>query len=365
MLEYELPHTIARIRATHTMTTKQNAAQRSGPVTMRDVAKLANVSQSTVSRVLSQSSSPIPIGEETQQRVLAAVEELGYQPNLHAGSLRGQKTQMIAMMIADISNPFYHPMVRAVQDIAHSHRYDVLVANSDHTRGNELLFCESLIRRPVDGIIMVPYHLTDTEIDWLMGRTGSAIAVLGGHLNHPDIDIVAGEDEQPTYAAVKWMIEQKRHRRIGIIRAPQQFAVGLRRHRAFCQAMVDSGLELPPAYVQDGDWSLESGQAAMAALLQLPDPPTTVFACSEHMAIGAILTAQAMGRRVPKDVAVLGFDDIPAASWITPKLTTIAQNPTEIGKALANAIFERIEGNEISGQRRFEVNCHLIERESV
>lgn len=345
--------------------TKQSRTQRIETVTMRDVAELANVSQSTVSRVLSQSASPIPIGQETQLRVLAAVEQLGYHPNLHAGSLRGQKTQMIAMMIADISNPFYHPMVRAVQDIAHRHRYDVLVANSDHTRDNELLFCESLIRRPVDGIILVPYHLTDDEIDWLMARTGAAVAVLGSHLNHPSIDIVAGEDEEPIYAALKWMIEQKQHRRIGIIRAPQQFAAGIRRYRAFCQALTDSGLELPPSYAQDGDWSVESGQVAMSALLQLPDPPTAVFACNDHMAIGAILTAQAMGRRVPEDVAVLGFDDIPAASWITPKLTTIAQNPTKIGNALAKAVFERIEGKAISGQRRFEVTCHLIERESV
>jgi len=334
-------------------------------VTMRDVAELANVSQSTVSRVLSQSASPIPIGEETQRRVLEAVDQLGYQLNLHASGLRGQKTRMLAMMIADISNPFYHPMVRTVQDVAHQHRYDVLVANSDHLRDNELLFCESLARRPVDGVIMVPYHLTDDEIDWLIGRTGAAVAVLGGHLNHPSIDIVAGDDEQPTYAAVKWMIEKKHHQRIGIIRAPQEFAAGLRRYRAFCQALTDSGLELHPAYVQNGDWSVESGQAAMATLLQLPEPPTAVFACNDHMAIGAILTAQAMGRRVPEDVAVLGFDDIPAASWITPKLTTIAQNPVAIGNALAKAIFQRIEGNGIVGQRRYQVDCYLVERESV
>ena len=122
-------------------------------ITMRDVAKLANVSQSTVSRVLSGTLEPIPIGEETRQRVLEAVEQLGYQPNLHAGSLRGQKTQMIAIMIADIANPFYHPLVRAVQDIAYVHRYDIMIANSDTFEG-ERHFFESVVRRPIDGIIM-------------------------------------------------------------------------------------------------------------------------------------------------------------------------------------------------------------------
>ena len=152
-------------------------AQRKKTVTMRDVAKVANVSQSTVSRVLNESTGGIPISEETKQRVLAAVEKLGYHPNLHAGSLRGQKTRMLAMMIADISNPFYHPMVRAVQDMARTHRYDVMVANTDHSRHGEVHFCESLNRRPVDGVILVPYNLTDEEIGHLIDRTVSTAAV--------------------------------------------------------------------------------------------------------------------------------------------------------------------------------------------
>ena len=166
---------------------------------MRDVARRAQVSQSTVSRVLSPTPQGILIGEETRQRVLTAVEELGYHPNLHAGSLRGQRTHMLAMMIADIANPFYHPMVRAVQDVAHLHRYDVLVANSDHLRENELLFCESIIRRPVDGIIMVPYNLTNDDIEALWSRTGAAIAILGQHITHPAVDVVGVDDKLVDY----------------------------------------------------------------------------------------------------------------------------------------------------------------------
>lgn len=336
-----------------------------GPVTMRDVAELANVSQSTVSRVLSQSNSPIPIGEETQQRVLEAVRQLGYQPNLHAGSLRGQKTQMLAMMIADVANPFYHPIVRAVQDIAHQHRYDVLVANSDHMRENELLFCDALVRRPVDGVIMSPYHLTDEEIGWLISRTGAKVAVLGSHLNHPAIDIVASDDAQITFETIRWLIEEKGHRRIAIIRPPQGFAVGVRRYRAFEQAVRQAGLVVHEECVRDGDWSVESGQAAMAALLDLPEPPSAVFACSDHMAIGALLAAQDRNVRVPEEIAIVGFDDIPAASWVRPRLTTIAQNPAAIGQALALAVFERIEEGEDLPQRRFDVACELRVRESV
>jgi transcriptional regulator with XRE-family HTH domain len=173
---------------------KRQARKRA--VTMRDVAKLANVAQSTVSRVLSGGGNGIPISEETRQRVMEAVETLGYYPNLYAGSLRGQKTYMIAMMVADIANPFYHPMVRAVQDVAHAHRYDVMISNTDHMQEGEILFVESVIRRPVDGVIAGPYHLTDADFERMITRTGVAVVALGQHVTCPQVDTVFGDDEQ-------------------------------------------------------------------------------------------------------------------------------------------------------------------------
>ncbi len=344
--------------------------QRSGSampqrVTMRDVAKLANVSQSTVSRVLSPTPQAIPIGEETRQRVLDAVATLGYYPNLHAGSLRGQKTRMIAMLIADISNPFYHTMARAVQDVAHAHRYDVMVANSDHDRENELLFCESMIRRPVDGIVAIPYYLTNQEFDRLIKQTGAAISVLGQHIAHPLVDIVRVDDSRPTYDVVSWLIHNRHHTKIALIGVTQQFPVGARRYQTFVQAMTAAGLPIPPDYLQEGDWSVESGERAMQRLLALPEPPTAVFALNDHMAIGAILMARAVGKRVPEDIAVVGFDDIPAASWITPKLTTIAQPASAIGKYLAQAVFARIEGAIDGAGRHVDIPCTFIERDSA
>jgi LacI family transcriptional regulator len=178
---------------------------------MRDVALAAHVSQSTVSRVLSpsSSSSKVPISEETQKRVLAVVEKLGYHPNQYARSLRGKKNFMIGMLIADISNPFYHPMVRAVQDVASEYHYSVIIANSDHLREKELLFCESLLRRPVDGAVMIPYHLDDDDFHGLMMRTGMAIAAVGNHIQHPDVDIAFADDAKASYEAVRWLIEPR------------------------------------------------------------------------------------------------------------------------------------------------------------
>lgn len=347
------------------MTLDSPKAQRK--ITMRDVARAANVSQSTVSRILSSSSSnsKVPISEETKGKVLAVVKELGYQPNQYARALRGQKNHVIAMLIGDISNPFYHPMVRAVQDVASHYHYSVMIANSDHLREKEMLFCESLLRRPVDGAVIVPWHLTDDDLQNLMARTGMAISAVGNHIQHPEVDVVYADDAKASYEAVRWLIEQRGHQRIGMICASQKYSVTMRRHGAFQQAMKDSGLPVPAEYVVEGDWSAESGRRAISSLLALPDPPTAVFAASDTIAIGALDAAEKMNYRVPEDIAIIGFDDIPAASWVRPQLSTVAQYPGEMGTLLANALFQRIRGEYSGPSRRFEVPCRFFERASA
>jgi DNA-binding LacI/PurR family transcriptional regulator len=343
---------------------KQHSSRKRA-VTMRDVAKMANVSQSTVSRVLSGAEESIPIGEETKQRVMEAVKSLGYYPNLYAGSLRGQKTFMIAMMVADIANPFYHPMVRAVQDVAHSHRYDVMIANTDHTRDGEMHFIESVIRRPVDGLILVPYHLTQVDIERCIARTGVAVAALGQHVTHPQVDTVFGNDERAVLEAIAWLIQARSHKRIGFIGVTDNFSVGVRRRSAFVEAMRQAELPLPPEMFEYGDWSSESGERAMRSFLSLPQPPTAVFAVNDLMAIGAMEAVQKAGLCTPQDVAMIGFDDIPPATWVRPRLTTVAQHPAEMGHIMAKALFERIQGDYSGPGRRFEAPCRFVIRESA
>jgi len=336
-------------------------------VTMRDVARAADVSQSTVSRVLSPSSSKskVPISEETKEKVLAVVEELGYQPNQYARNLRGKNTLMIGMLIADISNPFYHPMVRAVQDVASQYHYSVMIANSDHLREKELLFCEAVRRHPLDGVIMIPYHLSVDELGDLKARTGMAISAIGNHIQHPEIDVSYADDTKASYDAVRWLIEQRGHRRIAMICANHNYPVIVRRYGAFRQAMEDSGLDVPDEYVIEADWSVESGRKAIKSLLNLPNPPTAVFAAADTIAIGALEAAEEMNFRVPEDIAIMGFDDVPAASWVRPRLTTVAQNPAEMGRLLATAMFERIHGEYDGPARRYEISLRFIEREST
>jgi DNA-binding LacI/PurR family transcriptional regulator len=341
--------------------------KRQRKVTMRDVAQAANVSQSTVSRILnpSASKSKVPISEETKGKVLAVVKELGYQPNQYARALRGQKNHVIAMMIADISNPFYHPMVRAVQDVASQYHYSVMIANSDHLHEKEMLFCESLLRHPVDGAVIIPYHLTDDDLQNLMERTGMAISAVGNHVQHPEVDIVYADDAKASYEAVCWLIEQRGHQRIAMICASHKFPVIIRRYGAFQRAMENAGFSVPAEYVVEGDWSPESGRRAIQSLLALPTPPTAVFAASDTIAIGALDAAEKMNYRVPEDIAIIGFDDIPAASWVRPQLSTVAQYPGEMGTLLTKALFERIRGEYNGPSRRFEVPCRFFERASA
>lgn len=332
---------------------------------MRDVARAAGVTQGTVSRVLSGSFHGVTIREETRERVLAAVRDLGYQRNQYASFLRGKKSYMIGMLIADISNPFYHPMVRAVQDVAYRRQYDVIITNSDHAREKELRFVDSIVRRPVDGIVIVPYYLEDKDLDDLMTRTGVAIAAVGNHIQHPRIDISFADDARATLDLVRWLIQVRGHRRVAMICADLAFPVTIRRLTAFREAMAEAGLEVPAEYVVAGDWTVETGMQGIKQLMSLPERPTAVFAASDTIAIGALEAAEAMDLRIPNDVAIVGFDDIPEAQWVRPRLTTVAQYPAEMGRRLANALFDRINGGADLDRRVFQVPCRLIERESA
>jgi LacI family transcriptional regulator, galactose operon repressor len=336
-------------------------------ITMRDVARAANVSQSTVSRILSPatSSSKVLISEETKDKVLSVVKELGYHPNQYARSLRGMKNHMIGMLIADISNPFYHPMVRAVQDVASQYHYSVMIANSDHIREKEVLFCEALLRRPVDGAIIVPYHLTDDDLQNLISRTGMSISAVGNHIQHPEVDVTFADDAKASYEAIDWLIKQHRHRRIAMICGNRDFPVIIRRYGAFRKVMADAGFPVPDEYIIEEEWTDDGGRRAIKILLNLPEPPTAVFAASDIFAIGALEAAEELNYRVPEDIAIIGFDDIPAASWVRPRLTTVARYPGEMGTLLANALFQRILGEYSGPSRRYEVPCRFIERESA
>ncbi len=333
--------------------------------TMHDVATLAGVSQPTVSRVLNNNNTSIPISEETRQKVMAAVDQLGYRPNMVARSLRTQKTQTVALLIADISNGFYHTMARAVQDVARQHDYEVVISNSDHIYENEKHFCEIVLGRGVDGVMMVPIRLTSDELDEYVSRTHIPFVMLGIHVEHPAIDAVYLDDERAIHEATGWLIEERGYTSIGYIGVPDYYPPGPRRWRGFQQAMQEHNLFIDPRHLQEGDFTLEGGRRAVNALIEGGKMPSALVVLNDLMAIGVILALQEAGYSVPEDVAVLGFDDIPEATIVRPTLTTIAQNPRDIGLKMASALFERIDNPDLGPRRVFESPYHLIPRNST
>jgi LacI family transcriptional regulator len=320
--------------------------------TIQDVAKLAGVSHSTVSRVLNQNSTIIPISEETRQKILDAVQELNYQPNMIARSLRTQRSQMIAVMIGDISNAFYHPIVRSVQDVADTRDYDVLISNSDHIYEHELRFLNTVLRRPVDGIIMAPHCLTTADLDGFIKRSHIPIVALGAQVKHPQVDVVGGTSEPATYEAVRWLIHEKGHRRIGFISTLGDMPPGPSRYHGYQRAMEESGLVVEEGFLQQAEFTIEGGRKGMLAFLEQPNPPRAIVAANSLMAIGAIMAAQSKGYNVPNDFAIVGYDDIPEALIINPALTTMSRDLPSIGRQLIDILFERIDG-QVEGEGRF------------
>lgn len=343
---------------------KKKQSSKSKP-TMYDVARLAGVSQPTVSRVLNQNDTKVNISAETRQRVLDAVSKLGYHPNVIARSLRTRRTQTIALLIADISNGFYHPMVRAVQEVARQHDYEVLISNSDHVYQNERHFCEVMSRRFVDGVIMVPYRLTTPELDAFYTETHIPICVLGEHVDHPYIDVVFLDDERATFESTRWMIAERGYTRFGYIGVSDNLPPGPRRFRGMVRAVTEAGLTLDPRFLQEGDFTMESGRKAAYDLMAVGELPRAIFALNDLMAIGAVLAFQEAGVRVPEDVAVWGFDNIPETTIIRPTLTTVAQDSRDIGIKLSQALFERIDSAEPIGRRVVESPFTLVPRQSA
>lgn len=336
-----------------------------GPPTMQDVAKLAGVSQPTVSRVLNNTKTAIPVSKHTRDKVLAAVKQLGYRPNMTARSLRTQRTQMISLLIADISSSFYHLLAQEVQAVAREHDYDMLIANSDHLYENEKRFCEAVMRRPVDGVIMVPQHLTYDDLDDLITITNTPITVLGQHIDHPAVDVVFADDERGSFEAVEWLISEREHTSIGYLGVDMNYPPSPRRWRGFKNALEKAGMIPDPDFLMEGNWSMESGRQAILDLLEINRLPSAIFAINDMMAIGAILALQDVGLSVPDDVAVIGFDNMREGTLIRPNLTTIAQYPRDIGRKVAEALFDRIEGRGPETRRVIESPLKLIVRESA
>lgn len=302
---------------------------------MKDVARLAGVSTATVSRVLSSRGT---VRSEMRERVLAAVKKLRYEPNVSARNLRVNKTATIIVVLPDINNPFFSLIVRGIEDVAHEQGYSVLLSNTDNDLDRELASTRILSRRGADGVIFLTARVSSPHILRLAEQTPVVLACeyIEGAVSQVSIDNVAAAME-----ATHHLINLG-HERIAYVNGPKDIVLCRDRRQGYEFAMRQAGLPVRLELMFEGTFYLESGGAAAEYLLNLPEPPTAVFCANDELAIGFIHRCFQMGRRVPDDVAVVGFDDIRFAAFQRPALTTIAQPMYDIGVHATRLLLEQI-----------------------
>jgi LacI family transcriptional regulator len=333
--------------------------------TQSDVARRAAVSQAMVSYVLNDHPA-VSVPTETRRRILDAVAELGYVPNSAARSLRTSKTLTIAAIIPDITNPYYPAFIRGVQDAAETENFDVISYNTDGDQAKELKALRSVQHGRVDGVILVTFHLVPADLRPL-AEAGMALLMSG-----PDdppwteigVDNLMPDNVAAARTAVNYLIDRG-HTRIGMIAGIAGTPPRERRVDGYGRALAEHHIPLDEILIRAGDFTEAGGYEGMQELLKLSPRPTAVFAANDLMAIGAMTALHEAGIAVPQEMAIVGFDDIPAARHVRPALTTVAQHPERLGRRSAEMVFERLRG-EAPRSGRFEVwPLDLVGREST
>lgn len=305
--------------------------------TIRDVAQLAGVAPITVSRVVNDSGY---VSKETRARVEAAVEKLGYVPNMLGPSLRFKQTMTLAMVVTDIGNPFWTSVTRGVEDIANSNGYSTFLCNTDESEKKQNQYLNTLLRRRIDGILLVPASSTPDPIR-LIQKQGIPVVVIDRKVPDVDVDIVRADSENGAYQLAKHLISCG-HQEISILAGPRSVSTAVDRFDGFCRALNEAGMKACDSQVVWGSYSQESGyEMAKEALARNPKT-TALFASNNFVAIGALRALKEENYRVPDDVAIVAFDDIPPVFMIEPFLTVATQPAREMGKHAVRLLLERI-----------------------
>jgi len=308
--------------------------------TIHQVAKRAGVSTATVSRVLTQ---PAVVAPATRQRVQRAVDALGYTPNSAASNLRTLRTRKLLVTVPDISNPFFSQILQGIEDAALRAGYAVLVGDTQHDEQREEGYARMLKRREADGLIFLGHRLPKEAAALVRAAAPACAPVVNGCEFSPKLGIPGVHiDNAKAAAEAMAHLYSLGHRRIGIVTGPLVSPLSRDRLRGATLQARRAGAGRGLMVVQ-GDFSIESGVAAGGRLFRERFAPTAVFCFNDEMAIGVLNAARQRGLAVPRDVSVVGFDDIRFAQYSEPALTTVAQPMREIGERLVRMILDILE----------------------
>jgi LacI family transcriptional regulator len=307
------------------------------PATLRDVAQEAGVSIKTVSRVANNQGE---ISEATRQRVLVAIDKLGYRPSKLARALVTQRTDTIGLVLGDITNPFFPEVARGVLDTAESLGYDAFVCNSDGDHKREIRTLNSLSDHAVDGIII----FSTFELEPLLNQfavPGRPMVLVNRLSDCPRVSSVMMQAQHGAETAVGHLIAMG-HRQIAMLAGPAFSMNRLQRVRGYRAALAEHGLPVVEEWILPGAPVQARGRESARELLQRYPEITAIFAYNDLLALGALQACKELGRRVPDDCAIVGFDDIPLADSISPALTTVRVDKYELGRQAMKRLLQML-----------------------
>lgn len=328
-------------------------------VTIEDVAKAAGVSRQTVSRAINDKDE---ISPETRDRVLAAVQQLGYRPNRLAQGMVTQRTSTVGLVVPDITNPFFPEVARGVQDKARQNDYNMFLCNTEEAAELELQTLESLAAQPVDGIIIFAEHASDEEII-NFAEQYHPLVLINRQIEHPHISSVYVDITRAAEQAVRYFVNQG-HTQLGMITRDFEHHHTHRREAGFVNVLQEHDLDLDPSHIRRAPATLEGGYEAAKLLLTESPEITAVFAYNDIMAMGALRACRDLGRQVPHDCAIIGFDDIRLASISSPSLSTVRIDKYELGRAAISRLLEMLQ-NPTQQFMPLELPVQLMLREST
>jgi LacI family transcriptional regulator len=318
-------------------TTRQPSA---GPVTLKDVARSAGVHPGTASRALNEETRPL-VNQETAARVLAAADRLGYRPNPIARSLKTSRSYTVGVLIPDLMNPLFPPIVRGIQDRLEEAAYTPLIANTENDADRELADLKAMRARQVDGIITATARRDHDLLDGL-AQSGPPVVLVNRRLDDAALPSVVGDDRAGILLAVEHLVGLG-HRRIAHLAGPQNLSTGFLRYEGFVEAMRTVGLDPEPGLILTGEALIESeGERLCAELIDAGRRFTAIVAANDLMALGCYDVLDRRGIDCPGELSVVGFNDMPFAAHFCPPLTSVRIPHYELGAKAAELLLEHL-----------------------
>lgn len=328
-------------------------------VTIYDVAREANVSMATVSRVVNGNQNVKPA---TRKKVLEVIERLEYRPNAVARGLASKKTTTVGVIIPDISNNLYAELARGIEDIATMYRYNIILANSDQNEGKELTLLDTMLSKQVDGIVMMSDKVTENIQD-SMDHAPVPIVLAGSVDELKEVPSVNIDYFEAAYEAVKVLINNG-HKRIAFVSGPMNYTITQYKLASYKKALEDAGLVVDEALIVSDEGTYDSGIAAYEETSQVEDAPTAYFAGSDELAIGIIHGVQDAGKQVPADIEVISFENSKLARMVRPQLSSVVLPLYDIGAVAMRLLTKLMNKEEVEQQN--VILPHRIEmRDSV